>query len=203
MNKEKLQRGLGLFLDAMRPYAVSIITRECPEGTSWDVDFEQKIDSERKRTNWQMQRMQLNNNGSSLFGLIDYNNLVTFIINYKESVTREVGGTKDYNRLRSCLQELQDTRNSWAHFDNGQLDEDEADRAFSNMIRVSKLLEMPDLEAELKRIKGGTQTSVEPTPQSQRVAAQAVQQDNNGAPVFRTILSPKSHSAVNKQVTIP
>lgn len=154
MNKEKLQRGLGLFLDAMRPYAVSIITRECHEGTSWDVDFEQKIDNERKRTSWQMQRMQLNNNGSSLLGLIDYNNLVTFIINYKESVTREVGGTKDYNRLRSCLQELQDTRNSWAHFDNGQLDEDEADRAFSNMIRVSKLLEMPDLESELKRVRG-------------------------------------------------
>lgn len=60
MNKEKPQRGLGLFLDAMRPYAVSIITRKCPEGTSWDVDFEQKIDNERKRTNWQMQRMQLN-----------------------------------------------------------------------------------------------------------------------------------------------
>ncbi len=62
MNKEKLQRGLGLFLDAMRPYAVSIITRECHEGRSWDVDFEQKIDSEHKRTSWQMQRMQLNNN---------------------------------------------------------------------------------------------------------------------------------------------
>ena len=86
MNKEKLQRGLGLFLDAMRPYAVSIITRECPEGRSWDVDFEQKIDSERQRTSWQMQRMQLNNKGSSLLGLIDNNNLVTFIINYKESV---------------------------------------------------------------------------------------------------------------------
>ena len=28
MAREKLQRGLGLFLDAMRPYAVSIISRE-------------------------------------------------------------------------------------------------------------------------------------------------------------------------------
>ena len=95
MDREKLQRGLGLFLDAMRPYAVSIITRDCPDGVSWDMDFERRIDNERKRNNWQMQRMQLNNNGSSLLGLIDYNNLVTFIINYKESVTKEVGGTKD------------------------------------------------------------------------------------------------------------
>ena len=188
MDREKLQRGLGLFLDAMRPYAVSIITRECADGVSWDMDFERRIDNERKRNNWQMQRMQLNNNGSSLLGLIDYNNLVTFIINYKESVTREVGGTKDYNRLRSCLQELQDTRNSWAHFDNGQLDEDEADRAFSNMIRVSKLLEMPELEEELKRIKGGTQARVEPTSQPQRVSAQAVQQDNNGAVDYTGVL---------------
>jgi len=188
MDREKLQRGLGLFLDAMRPYAVSIITRECADGVSWDMDFERRIDNERKRNNWQMQRMQLNNNGSSLLGLIDYNNLVTFIINYKESVTREVGGTKDYNRLRSCLQELQDTRNSWAHFDNGQLDEDETDRAFSNMIRVSKLLEMPELEEELKRIKGGTQARVEPTSQPQRVSAQSAQQDNNGAVDYNGVL---------------
>lgn len=188
MDREKLQRGLGLFLDAMRPYAVSIITRECPDGVSWDMDFERRIDNERKRNNWQMQRMQLNNNGSSLLGLIDYNNLVTFIINYKESVTREVGGTKDYNRLRSCLQELQDTRNSWAHFDSNSLDDDEAERAFSNMIQVSKLLEMPELEEELKRIKGGTQTRVEPTPQPQRVSAQGVQQDNKGAVDYNGVL---------------
>lgn len=190
MDREKLQRGLGLFLDAMRPYAVSIITRECADGVSWDMDFERRIDNERKRNNWQMQRMQLNNNGSSLLGLIDYNNLVTFIINYKESVTREVGGTKDYNRLRSCLQELQDTRNSWAHFDSNSLDDDEAERAFSNMIQVSKLLEMPELEEELKRIKGGTQARVEPTPQPQpqRVSAQAVQQDNNGAVDYNGVL---------------
>lgn len=190
MDREKLQRGLGLFLDAMRPYAVSIITRECPDGVSWDMDFERRIDNERKRNNWQMQRMQLNNNGSSLLGLIDYNNLVTFIINYKESVTREVGGTKDYNRLRSCLQELQDTRNSWAHFDSNSLDDDEAERAFSNMIQVSKLLEMPELEEELKRIKGGTQARVEPTPQPQpqRVSAQAVQQDNQGVVDYNGVL---------------
>lgn len=188
MDREKLQRGLGLFLDAMRPYAVSIITRECADGVSWDMDFERRIDNERKRNNWQMQRMQLNNNGSSLLGLIDYNNLVTFIINYKESVTREVGGTKDYNRLRSCLQELQDTRNSWAHFDSNSLDDDEAERTFSNMIQVSKLLEMPELEEELKRIKGGTQARVEPTPQPQRVSAQAVQQDNNGVVDYNGVL---------------
>ena len=28
MNREKLQRGLGLFLDAMRPYAVSVIHKK-------------------------------------------------------------------------------------------------------------------------------------------------------------------------------
>ena len=81
MDKEKLQRGLGLFLDAMRPYVVSVIERECRDGVSWDVDFEQKITNDQKRTNWQMNRMKLVNNGSSLMGLIDYNNLVTFIIN--------------------------------------------------------------------------------------------------------------------------
>ena len=137
------------------------------------------MDNERKKYGWQQQRMKLNNNGSSLLGLIDYNNLVTFIINYKDSVTREVGNsTKNYNRLRSCLQELQDTRNNWAHFDQDGLDEDEAERAFSNMVQVAKLLEMIDLEDELKRIKGGIQAQVEATPQVERVQTQSPKQDN-------------------------
>lgn len=179
MDKEKLQRGLGLFLDAMRPYVVSVVERECRDGVSWDMDFEHRMDNERKKYNFQMQRMRLNNNGSSLTGLIDYNNLVTFIINYKDSVTREVGNsTKNYNRLRSCLQELQDTRNDWAHFDEDGLDEDVAERAFSNMVQVAKLLEMEDLEEELKRVKGGTQARVEQTPQTERVQPQSPKRDN-------------------------
>ena len=179
MDREKLQRGLGLFLDAMRPYVVSVIERDCKEGLSWDEDFERRMDNDRKKHSWQMQRMKLNNNGSSLTGLIDYNNLVTFIINYRESVTREVGNSnKNYNRLRSCLQELQDTRNNWAHFDQDGLDEDEAERAFSNMVQVAKLLEMVDLEDELKRVKGGIQAQVEATPQVERVQTQSSTQDN-------------------------
>ena len=74
MDKEKLQRGLGLFLDAMRPCVVSVVERECRDGVSWDMDFERRMDNERKKYNFQMQRMRLNNNGSSLTGLIDYNN---------------------------------------------------------------------------------------------------------------------------------
>ena len=189
MDKEKLQRGLGLFLDAMRPYVVSVIKRECKEGLSWDEDFERRMDNDRKKYNWQMQRMKLNNNGSSLTGLIDYNNLVTFIINYKESVTKEVGNSnKNYNRLRSCLQELQDTRNNWAHFDQDGLDEDEAERAFSNMVQVAKLLEMVDLEDELKRVKGGTQAQVEATQQVERVPTQSPRQDNTEAVDYNGVL---------------
>lgn len=202
MDREKLQRGLGLFLDAMRPYAVSVIQRECPENMTWDMDFERKITNDQKRTNWQMNRMKLVNNGSSLMGLIDYNNLVTFIINYKESVTREVGGNnKDYNRLRSCLQELQDTRGSWAHFDNDALDEDVADRAFSNMIQVSKLLEMPELEDELKRIKGGTQARVEPAPQAERPQAQSPKQDDKEAVDYSGVL-PAWYNSIMPQYDI-
>ena len=192
MDKEKLQRGLGLFLDAMRPYAVSVIERECKEGLSWDEDFERRMDNDRKKYNWH----------SSLTGLIDYNNLVTFIINYKESVTREVGNSnKNYNRLRSCLQELQDTRNNWAHFDEDGLDEDDAERAFSNMVQVAKLLEMVDLEDELKRIKGGTQAIVEPTPQAERVQTQSPKQDNTEAVDYSGVL-PAWYNSIMPQYDI-
>jgi hypothetical protein len=202
MDKEKLQRGLGLFLDAMRPYVVSVIERECKAGLSWDEDFESRMDNERKKSSWQMQRMKLNNNGSSLTGLIDYNNLVTFVINYRDSVTKEVGNiTKNYNRLRSCLQELQDTRNNWAHFDQDGLDEDEAERAFSNMVQVAKLLEMVDLEDELKRVKGGTQAKVEATPQVERVQAQSLKQDNTEAVDYSGVL-PAWYNSIMPQYDI-
>lgn len=181
MTKEKLQRGLGVFLDAMRPYVVSVVQRECGDGCSWDEDFENRLNTEKRRTNWQMQRMQLNNQGSSLLGLIDYNNLVAFVINYKEAVTREVGGNnKEYNKMRSCLQEIQETRNNWAHFDS-TLDQDEQDRCFSNMIQVSKLLEMPELEEELKRINGsGSQQSVDNSqPNSSTITEKPTNDDVN------------------------
>ena len=45
MDREKLQRGLGLFLDAMRPYVISVIERDCREGLSWDEDFERRMDN--------------------------------------------------------------------------------------------------------------------------------------------------------------
>ena len=154
MDREKLQRGLALFLEAMRPYAVSVVERECVDGKTWDEDFESRIDNENRRTAWQMQRMTLVNNGSPLISLIDYNTLVTFVIAYKDAMLREIGGRqKEYSKMRTWLQELQDTRNNWAHFNNNHLDEDEAERAFSNMIQVAKLLEMNELEDELKRIK--------------------------------------------------
>ena len=155
MNKENIQRGLSIFLEAMRQYAVSVIMRQCDEHTTWDQDFESRITHEGRRTAFQHQRMQLNNNGSSLFGLIDYNNLETFIINYRNPMLNELAGSiRDYNRLRTYFGELKDTRNKWAHFEEGSIDQDEEERAFSNMIQVAKLLEMSDLEDEIKRIKG-------------------------------------------------
>ena len=176
MDREKLQRGLAIFLDAMRPYAVSVVQSVCADGKSWDEDFASRIDSDSRHTAWQMQRMALANNGSSLTGLIDYNTLVTFVIAYKDAMLREVGGrSKEYNKLRTWLQELQDTRNNWAHFDNEHLDADEAERAFSNMIQVAKLLEMNELEDELKRIKN-----------PQATTAQTVQPQTYASPTRRT-----------------
>ena len=174
MNREKLQRGLAIFLEAMRPYTVSVVQSVCADGKSWDEDFEGRIDNDNRRTAWQMQRMTLTNNGSPLTSLIDYNTLVTFVIAYKDAMLREIGGRqKEYSKMRTWLQELQDTRNNWAHFDNEHLDEDEAERAFSNMIQVSKLLEMGELEDELKRIKRENRNETAQQPVQQATAQPA------------------------------
>ena len=184
MNREKLQRGLAIFLEAMRPYAVSVVQSVCADGKSWDEDFEDRIDNDNRRTAWQMQRMTLTNNGSPLTSLIDYNTLVTFVIAYKDAMLREIGGRqKEYSKMRTWLQELQDTRNNWAHFDNEHLDEDDAERAFSNMIQVAKLLEMGELEDELKRIKRENRTETAQQPVQTTANAQSTRQADNSETV--------------------
>ena len=143
---------MGLFLEAMRPYAVSVVENNKREDLSWDEDFEQRIEYGHARMQWQQKRMQINNTGSDLKGLIDFGTLITFVIVYKDELHRELRGkSRDYNKLRSCLQELKDTRNQWAHYDEA-LNVDEAERAFSNMRQVAKILEMPELDEELKRL---------------------------------------------------
>ncbi len=191
MNKENIQRGLSIFLEAMRQYAVSVIMRECDEYTTWDQDFESRITHEGRKVAFQHQRMQLINNGSSLLGLIDYNNLETFIINYRGPMLRELAdNNRDYNRLRTYFGELKDTRNKWAHFEEGSIDQDEEDRAFSNMIQVAKLLEMTDLEDEIKRIKGeGKKKNVQVSPKQQTFQLDLFADNTQAGPIPGTLPS--------------
>lgn len=83
--------------------------------------------------------------------LVDYSNLSSFAIAFKQELTDELGSSKEANKLISYLQEIQEVRNKCNHYQ--PLDEDEIDRAFGTMKLVAKLLQMPDLVTEIDTIK--------------------------------------------------
>lgn len=142
---ETLFRALGTFLDAMRYFAVSIVSKAYPKDP-WDGEFFARL-TPTKQEQWKLALQQ----GTKPINCIDYNNLATFGIKFKDELSAEIG-RDEANRFISCLQELQDVRNKCQHFQ--QIDKDDTDRAFSNMRLVAKMLKMPDLREEIDRISG-------------------------------------------------
>ncbi len=150
---ENISKALGVFLETMRPMVVAIIEKNF-KNKEWDEVFYSTLPPAGQKQ-W---KLTLASNDNSLFdydkkNLIDYANLASFALNFKDLLAGEAGGKREANRIISCLQELQDVRNRCQHFQ--PIDEDDTDRAFSNMKTVAKVLELQDLYDEVVRIAEG------------------------------------------------
>lgn len=160
---ENISKALGVFLETMRPMVVAIIEKNF-KNKEWDEVFYSTL-SPAGQKQW---KLTLASNDNSLFdydkkNLIDYANLASFALNFKDLLAGEAGGKREANRIISCLQELQDVRNRCQHFQ--PIDEDDTDRAFSNMKTVAKVLELQDLYDEVVRIAEGPAQEM-PKPES-------------------------------------
>ena len=160
---EKLHKALGLFLEAMRPYVVSVLQRNFPN-EPWEGKFFSALSPDKQKT-WNQGANQLRNSGGSTVGLIDYNNLNSFALSFKDQLLREVGNRDNVNSFINCLGELKTVRNTCQHFQ--PVDKDDEERAFSNMKRVAKMLEMGELYDEIDNISSAKQASVNTTVQIQ------------------------------------
>lgn len=166
---DSLFNALGIFLDAMRLFAISVIQKHYPE-YKWEDKFYERL-REDKQQYWDRAIQR----GSTPKNCIDYANLVSFGFNFRDELNTELG-RDEAARFVSCLQELRDERNRCNHFQ--ELDKEEVDRAFSNMKFAARILKMDELRDEVVNIENelnGTQqpatAPAAPAPTQQPAAA--------------------------------
>ena len=158
---DSLFRALGVFLDAMRLFAVGVLEKHFPgKDTPWEGEFFSRLTPAKQETWLQAQRQ-----GTPAINRIDYSNLATFAIKFKSELSDEIG-RDEANRFIGCMQELQEVRNRCQHYMH--IDDDEMERAYSNMKLVAKKLGMTELVDEIKHIADSNQApQPEPQPQTQ------------------------------------
>ncbi len=188
MKNEKLYKALGVFLDTMRVYVVKTLEKHFP-GKDWQELLYEKLSAERQR-NWNNNAEEFADNGTPYNNLIDYGNLPSFAIGFKEQMIKEFDDKKDANRLINMLLELADVRNDCQHFND--VDADEEERAFSNMKMVARLIKDEKLYQDIVSIAGKneTQPAREKRPRIMvgSMSASAVTNDDNLMAWFNNVV---------------
>lgn len=146
MNNENIFQALGIFLDAMRPFLVSVLKNHFP-GEPWEGVFFSRL-SATKQDSWNQAARQ----GVEPILRIDYHNLTFLASKFRDELAEELGNDKNKTYIfESTMSELKEARNKCQHFT--PLTDDEKDRAFSNMIHVANMLGMADLRKEIIRLQ--------------------------------------------------
>ncbi|GAB3950068.1 DUF499 domain-containing protein [Spirosoma harenae] len=140
---ENLFKALGLFIDAFRPYIISLLAKN--EGDKWPAEYANKL-SMGQRDNWDKGLR----NGTAPEQLIDFNNIRSFALGFKELLRTDFG--KDANSLATWLDDITAVRNKLAHY-NTELSDSEVTMAFFNMSRIADKTGMTDLKDSLKRLQ--------------------------------------------------
>ncbi|MBP6872709.1 MAG: ATP-binding protein [Bacteroidales bacterium] len=144
--KDNLGKGLGLFIEAFRPYIVSILQPEA--GEKWPGWFFDCLNPGQKEA-WN----QGIKAGTKPEALIDFHHLKSFAIRYKELLKEDF--EKKTGDLPNMLGAISEARNKFAHFQ--EIDRDESTLAWIHMIAIAKILKMQDLEHELESLRSGKQ----------------------------------------------
>jgi Protein of unknown function (DUF499)/Swt1-like HEPN len=154
--RDNLSKALGLFIEAFRPYIVSLLIKEY--GEYWPVEFAKNLSSDQLKT-WN-ENLKL---GKEPFGLIDYMHFKFFAIKNKELLKPDFD--KKTNDIPAWLGEITEVRHKIAHYDN-TLEEDEATKAWIHMKTIAKAINMPELESALKSLQTGNVVvpEIKPTP---------------------------------------
>lgn len=153
VNNTKLSKALEVFITTLRPYVKDVISNAA-DGRSWEEALFNELNQGQQQI-WNEAKSSLIKSHGNSVDLIDYYNLPTFGIRFKEAFIKEVGTRRTANKLINYFIELNEVRNKCTHFQF--IEKDAVLRAFLNMKDSAKLLEMQDLYEELKKIEVGNE----------------------------------------------
>jgi len=136
--QDNLYKGLGLFIEAFRPYIVATLMKEV--GDKWPATFVEALYPAQRET-WNLGIKQ----GTTPEALIDYPYLKSFALKYKDLLKSDFG--KDINKLATRLDTIYDARNKLAHFQ--EISEDDFTESFIQMKNIARSLKMAELEQAL------------------------------------------------------
>lgn len=138
--KDALFTGLGLFIEAFRPYVVGLLRAQA--GERWPEWFAEAL-SHAQRDSWLESQRQ----GAAPENLVDFHHLKAFAIKYRDLLKPDFGGKA--GNVPNWLAEIADVRHRIAHYQD--VDGDDATKAWIHLRAIAKAARMPALETELTR----------------------------------------------------
>lgn len=149
VNTANLSNALDVFIKAMRPYVKDVISKAA-NGRFWEEALYNELNQSQQRL-WNNAKSILTKSSGNLIDLIDYYNLPTFGIKFKDALRKEVGGRNfDVNKLIHYFKELNDVRNRLPF---QPLKAEDISRAFLNMKDCAEMLEKQDLLEAIRKIE--------------------------------------------------
>jgi hypothetical protein len=142
VKRSNLDKALGQFIEAMRLFLVSEL--ENKYGKNWEIEYYDSL-SDKQKNDWDIR----SRDGKSPANMIDYHNLGGFAIKHSNFFRKFFG--KKASGLPTMFNQIADARNMIYHFD--PWDDDKADTAYLQMIKIVKTLGMSELEEELRHLK--------------------------------------------------
>lgn len=199
---EKIFKALGIFLDEIRPFVRDLIELSHPDEV-WSGLFFSRLTPEKQST-WNTALR--NKQDIDPLNLIDYNNLDTFAIKFKDEISRKIGSRNEANKFISGIQELKETRNKCQHYH--AIDEDETERTFSTLKLIAKMLRLDELYAEINELKKTSQSSNTDIPSTHeqakaksQIPSSTVQTSSDtGTPLMQWFSNVRPHSDIRNGV---
>ena len=177
--KDNLYKGLGLFLEGFRAYIISLLMQK--NGDNWANAFKETLSLQQKE-NWERDL----ENGIAPENTIDFHHFKSFAISNKDLLKADFG--RKTGNVPSWLADIADVRHKVAHFK--EITKNEATKTWIDMETIAGFLQMPELEAEIIKLKEN-KTAAEIKQENSVSSDNKIEDETSSNQQFQ-ILNPKS-----------
>ena len=155
---DQIFKALGVFIEAFRPYVVSVLQKEA--GDKWPEWYFDSLTDKQKHS-W----IEGQKSGTENQNLIDFHNLKGFVLKYKQLLREDFGGKA--NSLPTWLEEIADVRHKCTHYQ--EIEDRDINRAFENMLLIAEHTGMGEVGDRIKELQ---------KPAEKKIKSQQVQEES-------------------------